>query len=126
LKGEIFYTNLDLHYRYHKIKTRQEDIAETTFRTHEGYYEFLVMSFGHTNAPSTFQILMNYIFKPFLKNNWLVLLDDIIIYNKSWEEHAKHVDMVLKILEEQQLYGNISKCSFAGSISGIFGSYCIS
>jgi hypothetical protein len=52
--GVIFFTNLYLHSRYHKIRERQEDIPKITFRTHEGRYEFLVMPFVLTNAPSTF------------------------------------------------------------------------
>ncbi|RDX58101.1 Retrovirus-related Pol polyprotein from transposon 17.6, partial [Mucuna pruriens] len=58
---------------YHQIRMRMEDIEKTTFRTHEGHYEFLVMSFGLTNAPSTFQSLMNegirVVYIPYLSSN---------------------------------------------------------
>ena len=72
----------------------------------------MVMPFGLTNAPSTFQSLMNSIFNPFLWKFVLVFFDDILIYNKSWEEHIQHVDRVLQILKEKQLYANPSKCFF--------------
>jgi hypothetical protein len=70
------------------------------------------MSFGLTNAPSTFQILMNSIFKPFLREFFLAFFDDILIYIKSREEHVQHAEEVLKLLEVKQIYAKPSKCAF--------------
>jgi len=90
---------------------KTKDIPETTFRTHKGHYEFLVMPFV-TNAPSTFQGLMNSILNHFLRKFVVVFFEDILIYNNFWKDHVQHLERVLKLLEEKQLYAKTSKCFF--------------
>jgi hypothetical protein len=115
LSGTQFFTKLDLCLGYHQIRMKEEDIPKTTFHTHEGHYEFLVMPFGLCNAPSTFQSLMNHVFHPFLCHFVLVFFDDILIYRKSWTYHLTHVDPVLRLLSQHQLSLKQSKCAFRAS-----------
>ena len=75
-----------------------EDVHKTTFQTHNGHYEYLVMSFGLMNAPATFQSLMNEVFRALLRRGVLVFFDDILMYHEEWEEHIKGLRAVLGIL----------------------------
>jgi hypothetical protein len=94
---------------------KEAEIPKTAFQTNEGHYEFFVMPFGLCNALSTFQILMNHVFHPFLGHFVLVFFDDILIYSKTWTTHLAHVDRVLHLLSQHQIFLKQSKCSFGAS-----------
>ncbi|KAL3700980.1 hypothetical protein R1sor_019002 [Riccia sorocarpa] len=95
-----------------KDESLHEDVPKTAFRTRYGHFEYLVMPFGLTNAPATFMGLMNDIFRPYLDKSVIVFLDDILVYSRTVAEHQRHLQQVLQVLRDNQLYAKLSKCEF--------------
>jgi hypothetical protein len=110
-KAKVF-SNIDLRSGYHQIKIYPKDVPKTTFSTRYGLYEYLVMSFGLTNAPTHFMYLMNSVFMRELDKFVVIFIDDILIYSENEEEHAEHLRIVLSRLREHKLYAKFNKCEF--------------
>ena len=115
------FSKIDLRSGYHQLRIRELDIPKTTFKTRYGHYEFLVMSFGLTNAPTAFMDLMNRVFRPYLDRFAIVFIDDILVYSRSEFEHERHLGLVLQTLRQYQLYAKFSKCEFWLSRVGFLG-----
>jgi hypothetical protein len=113
IDGTQFFTKLDLNSGFHQIKMAVSDEQKIAFKTHHRHFHFKVMPFELTNAPATFQCLMNPIFAPFMRKFVLVFMDDILIYSKTLEEHISHIRQVFSMLKEHQLFIKFRKCAFA-------------
>jgi hypothetical protein len=112
LQGSCCYSKMDLRQGYYQVRIKEEDIPKIAFNTHYGHYKFVVMPFGVTNALAVFMDLMHRIFSPFLDKFVVIFIDDILIYSKSPEEHARHLKLVLEELRKHKLYSKFSKCEF--------------
>jgi hypothetical protein len=112
LKKAKFFSKIDLRSGYHQMKIREQNIPKTAFTTRCGLYEFVVVSFGLTNAPAYFMNLMNKVFMEELDRFVVVFIDDILIYSETTEEHEEHLRVVLERLRQQKLYAKFSKCEF--------------
>jgi hypothetical protein len=112
LAGARVLSKIDLRSGYHRIKIQASDVPKTAFSTRYGLYEFLVMSFGRTNAPAYFMYLVNSVFVNELDKFVVVFIDDILIYSKNEAEHVKHLRIILQRLRDHKLYAKFSKCEF--------------
>jgi hypothetical protein len=112
MKGAKIFSKIDLRLGYHQLKTRAEDVPKTAFTTRYELYEFLVMSFGLTNAPAYFMNLINKISMEYLDHFVVVFIDDILVYSPNEETHEDHLRLVLQKLCDNQLYAKFLKCDF--------------
>src|SRR5205085_5301258 len=98
-----WFTAVDLKGAYNLIRMKEGEEWKTAFRTRRGHFEYLVMPFGHTNAPATFQSMINHVLREYLDIFVVCYLDDILIFSKTLEEHKEHVHKVLQKLQDAKL-----------------------
>lgn len=112
LHGSKVFLKIDLRFNYHQICMKEGNKWKTAFKTRHGLYEWLLMPFGLTSAPSTFMLLMTEVLKPFLGQFVVVYLDNILAYSSSVLDHLEHLRHIFNLLRQQKLYGKFEKCSF--------------
>jgi hypothetical protein len=113
LADAMIYTKLDLKDTYYRIRIKSEDKWKTAFRTRYNLFKYIIISFGLTNAPATFQIYINEVFKGLLNIICVAYMDNICIYSSKFEEHADHVRQILDRFRKFRLYINLDKCEFS-------------
>ncbi|GBG78692.1 hypothetical protein CBR_g27918 [Chara braunii] len=123
LGGAKFFSKLDLKSGYHQLEIRKEDRYKTAFKMRYGHFEWLVMSFGLTNAPATFQAAMTTEFRHMLDRFVLIYLDDILVYNQGLDEHLEHLRTVLERLRQAKYKANRDKSEFARQELEYLGHY---
>ena len=110
IRGAKIFTKLDLHSGYNQLRVREEDQPKTAFKCRFGHFQFAVTPFGLTNAPASFQALMNNVLHELLGVCVLSYIDDILIYSPNLEQHIIDVEKVLNLLTKNKLFVKLKKC----------------
>lgn len=112
LQGAKVFSKIELRFGYHQLQIKSNDVPKIAFCTQYGHYEFLIMSFGLTNAPVAFMDLMNRVFRLYIDQLIIVFINDILVYLKRSEEHKDHLKITLQTLRNHKLYAKFNNCEF--------------
>jgi hypothetical protein len=126
LRGAKIFSKIDLNSYYHQLRIREGDIEKTAFSTRYRHYEYIVMSFGLTNAPVAFMEAMNRMLHEYLDDFVIVFFDNILINSKSEEEHERHLSLVLEALQKNQFYAKLKKYAFWSFLGHVINQHGIS
>ncbi len=102
-----------MKYGYHHVPIQVTNVWKTSFNSQEGIFEWLVTSFSLTNAPKNFMNMIDDILHPFTNSCVVYYLDDILIFNRTWEGHLQHIKHILSTRRQHKLYENLGKKSFS-------------
>ena len=108
----MFFTIIDIRDAFNRIRMAHSEEWKTAFSTRWGLYKYLVIPFGLTNTPATFQELINDTLKEFLDEFYIAYLDNILIFSRTYKEHVQHIKTVLQRLREKDLPVKLSKYKF--------------
>jgi hypothetical protein len=113
LTGARYFLKMDVRWGYNNIRIKEGDEWKAAFQTNRGLFEPLIMFFGLTNSPATFQTMMNDIFREEIAKGWVVIyMDDILVFSKDKKQHQEQVKRILKKLRQHQLSLKAEKCYF--------------
>ena len=114
LRVNKYFSKIDFTLEYHQVWIREHHNSKTTFRTHFGYYKFLVMLFCLRNAPTLFKTLMDTMLHPYLGKFVVVFLDNILVYRNLCKEHKEYLCSMFELLRQHFLFAKERKCVLSG------------